>query len=178
MSKKYLPPLIEITEPDSPPASIKLVARINDKLNYPKRFYSFYKQDNYISIVCHWIITPKDKAPFLTTDQFDAPLEILPWFIDKLDFFMKPSTQGGLPSNKIATDKEQVDGEYLILGRAMDAGNARREGGYIINNISRLEHDLKGAIYQNITFSDSFLFDGGLLDLWKDLAQKYQNGTL
>lgn len=178
MTKQYLPPLIEITNPDIPPTGIKLIARTNDKLNYPKRFYSFYKQDKHISIVCHWIVTPKNKAPYLTTDQFDAPLEILPWFVDKLDFFMKPSTQGGLPPNKIATDKEQVGGENLILGRLMNAGNARREGGYDICNLQRKEYLQKSTMYQRISFSDSFLFEGGLMDLWKDLAQKHQNGTL
>lgn len=91
---------------------------------------------------------------------------------------MKPSTQGGLPPNKIATDKEQASGEHLALTRAMDAGNARRDGGYTINNFDRENHFYKSSNFQRITFSDSFLFEGGLMDLWKDLAQKHQNGTL
>jgi|TARA_R110002050_G_scaffold56725_1_gene127572 hypothetical protein len=178
MKKQFLPPLIEITEPDSPAHGIKLIARINDSLNYPNRSYSFYKQDDFLSIVHHWIITPKNKAAYLATEQFDAPLEILPWFIDKLEFFMKSSTQGGLPANKIATDKEKVRGEYIILGRAMDAGNARREGGYILDNIDRKDHHKISTNPQDITFSDSFLFEGGLMDLWKDLAEKYKGDNL
>lgn len=178
MTKQYLPPLSEITEPDNPDHGIQLIARINDVLNYPNRSYSFYKQGNFLSIVYHWIITPKNKASYLATEQFDAPLEILPWFINKLEFFMKPSTQNGLPANKIATDKEKVNGEYIILGRAMDAGNARREGGYILDNLDRKDHHKISTNPQDITFSDSFLFEGGLMDLWKDLTEKYQKGTL
>jgi len=178
MTIQYLSPLVEITDPDNTPTGVILIARVNDALNYPKRFYSFYRQGEYLSIVHHWIISPRNKAPYLTTDQFDAPLAILPWFIDKLEFFMKPSSKGGLPANKIATDKEKVGGEYIILGRAVDAGNARREGGYILSNLNRDIYLHKYSSFQDITFSDSFLFEGGLMDLWKDLADKYQNGTL
>ena len=178
MTSQYLPALIEIKAPNLPPSGIKHLITTNDQLNYPDRFFSFFQQGEYLSIVHHWIITPKDKAPYLTTDQFDAPLEILPWFVNKLDFFMKPSSQGGLPANKIATDKEAINGENLILGRAMDAGNARREGGYILSNLSRKDYLAISSNYQNITFSDSFLFQGGLMELWKDLAEKYENDTL
>jgi hypothetical protein len=176
MTKNYLPPLIEITDPDNPPKGIRLLARIEDKLNYKGDFFSFYQQSNYLSIVNHWIVTPKNQPAYLATQQFDAPLAVLPWFVDKLDFFLKPSTQGGLPANKIATDKELVGGERLTLTRAMDAGNARREGGYSIYNLNRANYS--NSVHQGVTFSDSYLFHGGLLDLFKDLATKYKNGTL
>jgi len=178
MTNQYLPPLIEISDPDLPPANIKKLAEINDALNYPKRFFSFYKQDEFLSVVHHWIIKPNNKAPYLTTSQFDAPLEILPWFVDKLDFFMKSSVEGGLPANRIATDKELVGGDYFILGRAMSAGNERREGGYYIDNIERVGYGLDSDMRQSLLLSDSFLFEGGMLDLWKDLADKYKAGTL
>ncbi|MBU2968394.1 hypothetical protein KO527_03365 [Pseudoalteromonas sp. C2R02] len=178
MTEIYLQPLIEITNPDSPPQGVKQLARINDSLNYPKRFYSFYRQGDYLSVVHHWIITPKGKPPYLTTEQFDAPLALLSWFVQKLEFFIKPSFQGGLPANKIATDKERVNGEYIILGRAMDAGNNRREGGYTISNLNRDIYLNKYSSFQDITFSDSFLFQGGLLELFKELATEYDKGTL
>jgi hypothetical protein len=178
MTKNYLPPLIEITDPDNPPQGVRFLTKTNDQLNYDDEFLSFFQQNDHLSIIRHWIVTPKNKLAYLAVRQFDAPLAVLPWFVDKLDFFMKPSTQGGLPANKIATDKEQVDGEQLILGRLMDVGNARREGGYDITNLSRKDHFHKASGYQNIGFSDSYLFHGGLLDLFKDLATKYKKGTL
>jgi len=178
MTNQYLPPLIEIIDPDCPPIKIKKLAEINDSLNYDDEVYSFYRQDEFLSVVHHWIIKPNNKAPYLTTEQFDAPLAILPWFIDKLVFFRKSSVEGGLAPNRIATDKELVGGEHLILSRAMDAGNARREGGYMIENINRKIHFVRISSFQDLMFSDSFLFEGGMLDLWKDLADKYKAGAL
>jgi len=171
MTKHYLPPLIKITDPDNPPQGVRFLTRIIDSSILPisKRYSSFFQQGEHLSIVLHSInLSPR---------QFDAPLAVLPWFVDKLDFFMKPSTQGGLPPNKIATDKEQVNGEYLILGRCMDAGVPSGEGGYDITNLSRGDYST-APIEQEVTFSDSYLFKGGLLDLFKDLAAKYKNGTL
>jgi len=161
-----------------PPIKIKKLAEINDSLNYDDEVYSFYRQDEFLSVVHHWIIKPNNKAPYLTTEQFDAPLAILPWFIDKLVFFRKSSVEGGLAPNRIATDKELVGGEHLILSRAMDAGNARREGGYMIENINRKIHFVRISSFQDLMFSDSFLFEGGMLELWKDLADKYKAGAL
>ncbi|REL26618.1 hypothetical protein DXX93_08540 [Thalassotalea euphylliae] len=178
MTNSYFSPLITIENPDKTPENIKLVARLNDSLNYEDETYSFFTQENYLSIVHHWIATPKNKPSFLTTDQFDAPLEILPWFVDKLEFFRKPSSQGGLPPQKIATDKELVGGENIILGRLMNAGNARQEGGYDICNLDRGDHNEMSSSYARIKFSDSLLFEGGLLDVWKELASKYKNGSL
>jgi len=178
MTNQYLPPLIEIVDPDCPSTNIKKLAELNDALNYDDEVYSFYKQDEFLSVVHHWIIKPNNKAPYLTTEQFDAPIEILPWFVDKLEFFMKSSVEGGLPANRIATDKELVGGEHIVIGRAVSAGNARREGGYFIDNIDRKEHYVRGSNFQSFILADSFLFQGGMLDLWKDLADKYKAGTL
>lgn len=178
MDRTYLPALTEITDPNTPPLGSVLLVELNDLLNYPDRKFSFFKQDLHLSIVKHWIITPVNEPSYLATTQFDAPLEILPWFVNKLDFFMKPSTQGGLPPSKMATDKELVGGEQIFLNRTMYAGNARRDGGYMINNLDRKDHLPKLDDFHKILFSDSLLFQGGMLDLWKDLAAKYENGLL
>ncbi len=135
-----------ITDPANPPAGIKLIARVEDSLNYPGRFYSFFRQGNYLSICCHWIAKPKNGAEFLAITQFDAPLHILPWFVDKLNFFRKMPYEGGLPHGQIMTDKEPVANEELAICRLADAGNMRSEG--------------------------------GLLDTWHTLADKYQQNAL
>lgn len=178
MERTYLPALTEITDPNTPPIGSVLLVELNDKLNYPDSMYAFFKQGKYLSIVDYSIITPKNEPSYLSTTQFDAPLEILPWFVNKLDFFMKPSTQGGLPPSKMATDKELVGGEQIFINRAVDAGNARRDGGYMINNLDRKDHFPRLDGFQDICFSDSLLFQGGMLDLWKDLAAKYENGLI
>jgi hypothetical protein len=180
MKKQFISPLIEISDPDHPPRLIRQIGRIEDSLNYPGRFFSFYVQGNYLSIVLHWIISPKDKQPFLATEQLDAPLEILTWFVNKFTFFQKNESDGGMRIGQIVTDTDLIQGEDITLSRAMDAGNARREGGYIIDNFSRSDDFSinKSTRAQSVIFSDSFMFQGGLQDLWKDLAEKYENGTL
>jgi len=178
MKRNYLTPLIEIMDPNNLPSGIIKLGEINDALNYEDEIYAFYRQGDFLSVVDHSVVKPHHKPPYLSIRQFDAPLAILPWFFDKLVFFRKSSVEGGLAPNRIATDKELIGGEHLILSRAMDAGNARREGGYMIENINRKAHSIRSSNFQDLLFSDSFLFEGGMLDLWKDLADKYKAGTL
>ena len=175
--REYFAPLPTIEDPNNLPQGCEFITSINDELNYPDRTQAFYRQGNYLTVAHYWIAKPRVGEPFLTIDQFDAPLAILPWFVNQLEFFRKPSFEGGLPANKIATDKEKVGGEYIFLSRAMDAGNARRDGGYSLHFLNRESHDITQD-YQYVTFSDSFLFEGGLLDVWKDLAQRYELGLL
>ena len=85
--------------------------------------------------------------------------------------------EGGLPHGQIMTDKELVANEELAICRLADAGNMRREGGYQINNFSREDRDVSGT-WQQESFSDSLLFEGGLLDAWHTLADKYQQNAL
>ncbi|MCJ8351198.1 hypothetical protein [Moritella sp.] len=133
------------------PQGVEYLVTTEDTLNYPGRFCSFYRQNYFLTIVEHRKVKFKDKPEYLSLYQFDAPIEILPWFVDKFDFFLKPASQGGLPSGNIATDKELV-------------------GGYKYN---RSRHGK-----QSILISGSYMFQGGFLDTWKTLANKYENGTL
>ena len=88
MTKQFLPQLKEIKDPEIPPKGIKYLTTIEDSLNYPGRYHSFYNQNGYLSIVLHWVISPKNQPPFLATRQFDAPLSVLPWFVNKFEFFI------------------------------------------------------------------------------------------
>lgn len=170
--------LKEIKDLDNLPQGVEYLVTTEDILNYPGRFCSFYKQDNFLTILEHRKVKFKDEPEYLALDQFDAPLEILPWFVDKFDFFFKPASQGGLPAGKIATDKELVGGEYILLISTMYAGNARREGGYSIQNLSGYKYNRSRPGKQSILISGSYMFQGGFLDTWKMLAEKYENGTL
>jgi len=170
--------LIEIKDLDNLPQGVEYLVTTEDKLNYPGRYCSFYKQGDFLTIIKHKILKFKDEPGFISLYQFDAPLEILPWFVDKFDFFLKPASQGGLPAGKIATDKELVGGEYVLLISTMFAGNARREGGYSIENLSGYKYNRSRHGKQSILISRSYMFQGGFLDTWKTLANKYENGTL
>lgn len=170
--------LKEIKDLDNLPQGVEYLVTIEDKLNYPGRYCSFYKQGDFLTIIEHELVKFKDEPETLYLDQFDAPLDILPWFFDKFNFFLKTASEGGLHAGKIATDKELVGGEYILLIRAMDAGNARREGGYSIDNLSGYKYNRARHGEQSILISDSYMFQGGFLNAWKTLATKYENGLL
>ena len=175
MTKQFLPQLKEIKDPEIPPKGIKYLTTIEDSLNYPGRYHSFYNQNGYLSIVLHWIISPKNQPPFLATRQFDAPLSVLPWFVNKFEFFTKMPHEGGLPRGKISTD-DLVENEKIGLTRLMGRLNARGDQGYSLSNYSRKDHE--STNYQILNISDSYFFQGGFFDTWKELAKKYENGTL
>lgn len=177
MSQSFLPSIKTILDPYNLPTDITLLATVEDRLNYPGRFYSFFRQGGYVSICCHWTAKPKNGADFLAITQFDAPLAILPWFIDKLNFFRKMPHEGGLPHGQIMTEKEAVASEQLAICRLANAGSPSGESGYQINNFSRENRDVSGT-WQQESFSDNFLFEGGLLDTWRILANRHLRNQL
>ena len=69
--------------------------------------------------------------------------------------------KGGLPHGKIMTDEGAVAKEQLALCRLANAGNDSGDAGYQINNLSRADRKAPSTS-QEISFSDSLLFDGGL----------------
>lgn len=175
MTKQFFPPLKEITDPNNPSEGVKHLITIADSLNYPNDFESFFTQGNYLSIVSHRNIKRKEKSDFKSTWQFDAPLSILPWFVNKFEFFTKMPHEGGLPHGKISTD-DLVEGEDIGLTRLMGRLNARGDQGYSLSNFSRRNY--KTTNYQILNISDSYFFQGGFFETWKELAKKYENGTL
>ena len=175
MTTQFLPQLKEIKDPETLPKGIEYLTTIEDSLNYPGRYHSFYNQNGYLSIVLHWVISPKNQPPFLATRQFDAPLSVLPWFVNKFEFFTKMPHEGGLPRGKISTD-DLVENEKIGLTRLMGRLNARGDQGYELSNYSRKDHE--STNYQILNISDSYFFQGGFFDTWKELAKKYEDSTL
>lgn len=154
------------------------LARIADP-NSERYTIFFVRQGKYLSVLeaGSWLL--KDGTPRYRCSQVDFPLGVLPWFADALTEFRKPPAQGGLHAGAMSSADEDVEGEMLCIQRSMNAG--RGVGGYAIVNRSRSDH---GKLWKNdyhpqeITFADNFLYDAGLLDLIKDLGEKYRRGEL
>ncbi|KDM91271.1 hypothetical protein [Photobacterium galatheae] len=181
--QKEILPLIEHHK--KLPLGANVIAEIQDENNYGYN-YMFLLFKNELIVLIHREVIYSGQSYYSIT-QVEFPLEVLPWFVDKLEFFMLPSSQGGLRSGKIETDADNVGGEYLTIMRLMRAGC--EYPGYKIVNKSRTEHDMdkvdpndeipkNSYFYQGLIIPDNFLFEGGLLELWKDLAKRYQEGTL
>jgi len=119
--------------------------------------------------------SPKHGQQKLIADQLEMPLEGVRWYIDVIEQkFFKPPEEGGLPANKISY-REEVAGERLHIMRSMNAGC--KHPGYDLTNLSRSSHILSTSS-QEFSASDPWLFQGGLMDFLKDVAERYENNTL
>lgn len=156
------------------PQVYKEIARIRDTSNYGDMCL-FLKYNQYLVIA---LVDDEIEFgdPRYGVDQFEAPLELLTWFPKALDEFIKPSSKGGLHPGAMTSQDEDVGGEMLCVQRAMDAGN--NQGGYTIVNRSRPSRLYHGYNPSRMTFPENFLYQGGLLDLIKDLGEKYQRNQL
>jgi hypothetical protein len=111
----------------------------------------------------------------LIANQFEMPLSGVRWFINAIEqkFFKSPE-EGGLPADKISF-KETVDGEDLHIIRSMHAGC--QHPGYKITNSSRRSHFSSDDL-QTLAMADPWLFNDGLMDFLKEIADRYEQGTL
>jgi hypothetical protein len=111
----------------------------------------------------------------LIADQLEMPISGVRWFINAIDEkFFKPAEEGGLPGNKISFE-ETVGGEDLHIIRSTHAGC--EHPGYTLTNASRRSHILSSQL-QGLSLSDPWLFQGGLMDFFKGVADKYEHGEL
>ena len=90
-----------------------------------------------------------------------------------LKFFKSPE-EGGLPASKISYE-EIVAGEDLHVMRSANAGCPHP--GYAITNGSRRSH-MAPRNMQTVSLSDPWLFQNGLMDYLKSLADNFEQGRL
>ncbi len=73
------------------------------------------------------------------------------------------------------TDEGIVDGERLKLRRAFNAdGNGG--GGYAFVTLDRIDDYI--GLSKSYTFTDALLFEHGMIDTMKDIANKIDSGQL
>ncbi|WP_347332983.1 hypothetical protein [Marinimicrobium locisalis] len=111
----------------------------------------------------------------LIANQIELPIPAIRWFIDVIEQkFFKPPEEGGLPAHKLSYE-EEVAGETLHILRSMGAGCDHP--GYTITNASRQSH-MSSDDLQTLSLSDPWLFENGLMDYLKQLAEDYEQGRL
>lgn len=172
------PQLRNIARHDDLPEGAVELASVVDKLNFGENIY-FIRQGNHLSILEVKEKQLKDGSTRYRCTQNDFPLGVLSWFGKELSEFRKSPAQGGMHAGAMSSADEVVEGEMLCLQRAMDAGNGQQ--GYILLNRSRKSRlvAVEGHFEpQRVVFADNLLTQGGLLDLIKDLGDKYQRGAL
>lgn len=151
---------------------------VGSAVNPNKPEYTIYLliKDDYLFIVdCGYFTNKRTKVSKWLTYQLEMPKAGLPWIVNTIENkFFKLSHEGGLPKD-VYHYAEVVDGEKLMIGRPMFLGTRENpEAGYRISTNSRKEYDTP----KSLNFTDSFLFEHGLFDLFKDVAQKIESGEL
>ena len=143
-------------------------------------FY-FIKQNNHLLVYTerfHTYPLTSDFMPGQTelfADQFEMPLEAIRWLINVIEQkFFKSLEEGGLPASKISYE-EIVAGEDLHVMRSANAGCPHP--GYAITNDSRRSH-MDADDLQTLSLSDPWLFQNGLMDYLKSLADDFEKGRL
>lgn len=157
----------------------RLLRVYNDPMGGGDKYYFIHQSEHLLIYLEDFHTYPKTAGDLAGTTelfryQYEMPLPGIHWFIDVIEqkFFKSPS-EGGLPANKLSYE-ETVSGEVLHVMRTLGGGE---RPGYVITNGSRHAH-YGGPDLQELNLSDRWLFDGGLMDYLKELADQYEQGTL
>jgi len=105
--------------------------------------------------------------------ELEIPKEGLSWFIWVIEEkFFKTEAEGGLAKGQFGYE-EVINGEKLIVSRMFGTP------GYRFRNHSRYSHLWDDSTDpQNAMFTDEMLFEKGLFDEFKKLAEKIEQGIV
>ena len=112
--------------------------------------------------------------PGYNLDQFEIPMNALPWLIDTIEKkFWKKASEGGLAGDVLHVDNE-VEGENLRIRFSPNCGDEGIQG-FTVENYSR-----KGRYvdWMEMQLPYTLLREDGMLDLLKDIANKHQEHSL
>lgn len=151
----------------------RVVASIQDDRNSKITYYFLIDGDYMIIATADYFTDLETNESEWLHYQIEFPKRGLQWYLDTLEHkFFKTEAEGGLPKGKFH-DKTEIEGERIKLGRAFNAdGNGG--GGYSFVTLDRKEDDLA----KEYTFTDAFLFEGGLIQIFEDIAAKIKGGQL
>lgn len=167
-------------DPRNPQPEHKVLKVFKGAQNESEDFY-FIKQKNRLLVYSEDLHTYPLTSPCrpgesaLLADQIELPLSAIRWFINVVEqkFFQSPE-KGGLPADKLSYE-ETVAAEDLHVIRSMNAGCSHP--GYELTNGSRRGHQ-SPRNFQCLQLSDPWLFNNGLMDYLKQLAEDYEQGRL
>lgn len=172
--------LFQQYDPHSPQPKQHLLRFFKSPQEFNGEDFYFIKQDRHLLIYRERLhVFPSTSKHFgkqeLRANQFEMPLETIRWFINVVEQkFFKAPEEGGLPAHKISYE-EIVAGEDLHVMRSANAGCPHP--GYVITNGSRRSH-LDSDDLQTLSLSDPWLFQNGLMDYLKILANDFDQGKL
>jgi hypothetical protein len=138
--------------------------------------YSFWLKDgDYLLWAKRGLGVSFDDEPreWVGGTELEIPKEGLSWFVRMIEErFLKSSAEGGLPKGQYGCE-EIINGERLIISRMFGTP------GYSFRNHSRNSYIFETQNRpQEAMFTDEMLFEKGLFDDFKKLAEKIDQGEL
>ncbi|TBW56512.1 hypothetical protein EZI54_09450 [Marinobacter halodurans] len=168
-------------DPESPPNGYSKVGESFDKdraTETIKPLWHFFAHGKHLIIVKKiWLKGRNGKPGKYATTQFEYPMAGARWFVDTIErFFLHPDHPNAIPRGKFNV-REEVDGETLGVTRGAAYGG-RDIPGYTFDNLNRIEHStiMEGPFCQMFEMGDPWLFEDGLFDLFKDIAERHERG--
>jgi hypothetical protein len=114
----------------------------------------------------------REDEPGFRLSQAEFPLGALPWMVDTIENkFWKPPSKGGLPNSVLHVNNLVAD-EDLMVRHAPQCSDEGDTGIYL-KNYSRKPIDAWGNS-QDVLLPNGLLRDAGLMDLFKQLIEKYK----
>jgi len=157
-------------DPLNPQASGRLLASITSD-ERPEENYHFLAVGMHHIIIasCEFKSFRENEPPEWFVNQLVLPRRGIPWYVDTIEnkFFKKPE-EGGLSADEFKWT-ETVDGEKLQVARSFGTV------GYTLSTLSRRDED---GFALEFTFTDEFLFEHGMFDAFKRVADLVRQGEL
>jgi len=156
-------------DPVNPQNSGRLLATISSDERAGKEYYFLSVRTQIIIANCEFKKFWENEPPEWFVNQIVLPRRGIPWFVDTIEnkFFKKPE-EGGLSADEFKWT-ETIDGEKLEVRRSF--GTA----GYVLSTLSRRDN-LGFAL--EFTFTDEFLFEHGMFDTFKRVAEIIRKGEV
>src|SRR5690554_175390 len=169
-----------IIDPESPPKGYLKVADVIDP-EVPDSVWHFFIFSNYLIIVSRdWIQFDQSDPGEYVAEQYEYPVAAANWFVVTLErFLLEPDHPNAVPRGAI-TIEEDVDGEMLGVTRGAQYGSVLKGiPGYSLDNLNRFSHTsvrVSTNWCQMFKMGDPWLFEQGLLDVFKDIAERHEKG--
>jgi hypothetical protein len=168
-------------DPEFPPAGYQKVGESVDwqrSKTSRKTWYFFTYQDYLIIADREWLKGRNGKPGKYASSQYEYPIAGARWFVDTVErFFLQPDDPNAVPRDKFNV-REEIDGETLGVTRGAAFGG-RYIPGYSFDNLNRIEHSTvmpEGPFCQMFKMGDPWLFEDGLFDLFREIAERHERG--
>lgn len=168
----------EIKNSRSVPSHFKWIGEIQETTDDGRKDYRFlYLYKGMLVVLIEYTSyadedrDPRTGKPALFFSQVEFPLEAASWVVDKLGPFGR---EGLMPGTMTKLDFE-INDERLSLIRGPGIGGPDVPGWELVNYSRRYRND-DIARFQAFPMSDPFLWEQGMFDLWKNIAQRHKQG--